>query len=383
MKNISILGSTGSIGTQTLEVIKNHSDEFKVLALSCGHNIDLFRVQLKEFKPKFAVCANEQDAVALSKEFSDIDFSYGIEGLCQLASLNEADMVVNSLLGMMGLRPTFAAVSAKKDIAFANKETLVAGGRFLTDAVKAQGIKLLPVDSEHSAIFQSLQGYHGSGINKILLTASGGPFRGYTKEQLLTVTKEQALKHPNWNMGAKITIDSATMMNKGLEIIEASLLFDIKPSKIEVYVHPESVLHSAVEFCDGAIIGQMGVPDMKVPIAYALSWPTRLSNIAKSVNLFELGSLHFEKPDPEVFRCLGLAYKAIEAGHSYQIVMNAANEEAVQAFLKDQISFTQIADVIEDTMNSSKAININSVDDIFELEKQSRRLALDCINNRG
>ena len=383
MKKISILGSTGSIGTQTLEVIKNHSDEFQVLALSCGHNIDLFKNQLREFKPVFAVCANEKDAKALSKEFKDIDFAYGIDGLCQLASLSESDIVVNSLLGMMGLRPTFAAVNAKKNIAFANKETLVAGGKFLTDAVKENGINLLPVDSEHSAIFQSLQGYQGGGINKILLTASGGPFRGFSKDQLASVTKAQALKHPNWSMGAKITIDSATMMNKGLEIIEASLLFGIDPSQIEVYVHPESILHSAVEFADGAILGQMGLPDMKVPIAYALSWPKRLSNVAKSVNLFELGALHFEKPDPKVFRCLALAYQAIKAGHSYQIVMNAANEEAVQAFLNDKISFTQIADVIEDTMSSSKATKITSVDDIFELEKQSRSLALDFINKKG
>lgn len=383
MKKISILGSTGSIGTQTLEVIKNHSDEFQVLALSCGHNIELFRKQLKEFRPKFAVCANEEDAKVLSKEYPGIDFAYGMDGLCQLSSLEECDMVVNSLLGMMGLRPTFAAINAKKNIAFANKETLVAGGSFLTDAVRANGIDLLPVDSEHSAIFQSLQGYQGGGINKILLTASGGPFRGYTQEQLLNVSKEQALKHPNWNMGAKITIDSASMMNKGLEIIEASLLFGIDPSKIEVYVHPESILHSAVEFADGAIVGQMGLPDMKVPIAYALSWPKRLSNVANSVNLFELGALHFEKPDLEVFKCLALAYKAIKAGHSYQIVMNAANEEAVQGFLKDKITFTQIADVIEDTMNASKAETINSVDDIFELEKQSRALALEFINHRG
>lgn len=375
MKRISILGSTGSIGTQTLDVIRTHSDEFSVVGLSCGHNIDLFRDQLAEFKPLFAACADEKDAAILSKEFPKIHFESKMTGLCNCASLFDADMVVNSLLGMMGIRPTFAAINAKKDIAFANKETLVAGGKLLTNEVKAKGIKLLPVDSEHSAIFQSLEGHKNAKINKILLTASGGPFRGYTKEQIALVTKEQALKHPNWNMGAKITIDSATMMNKGLEIIEAAHLFDVDADMIEVYVHPESVLHSAVEFTDGAIIGQMGVPDMRVPIAYALSYPNRLSNIAKSVNLFELKALHFEKPDPEVFRCLGLALKAIKSGHPYQIAMNAANEEAVAAFLKDKINFVQIADVIEETLMAKSWGEIKTVDDIFETEKCARDLA--------
>ncbi len=381
MKKISILGSTGSIGTQTLDVIKSHSEEFKLVGLSCGHNIELFKKQLYEFKPEFASCADEKDCASLSREFPEIHFSYGMEGLCACAAL-DVDIVVNALLGMMGLRPTFSAIKAKNNIAFANKETLVAGGKFLTDEVEKQGINLLPVDSEHSAIFQSLQGNHNSRIKKILLTASGGPFRGYTIEQLSTVTKFQALKHPNWNMGAKITIDSATMMNKGLEIIEASLLFGVNPDNIEVYVHPESILHSAVEFCDGAIIGQMGVPDMKLPIAYALSWPNRMNNIANSVNLFELNSLHFEKPDCRVFKCLALAQNAIKAGHSYQVVMNASNEEAVAAFLDDKITFIQIADVIEDCLNSSATVNISSVDDIYELETQSRVRAKHFIDKR-
>ena len=383
MKNISILGSTGSIGTQTLEVIRKHSDSFQLIGISCGHNIELFKKQLAEFKPKFASCAEESDCVKLKAEFPEIEFAYGMDGLCQCASLDGVDIVVNSLLGMMGLRPTFAAIESGKDIAFANKETLVAGGKFLTDAVKAKGIKLLPVDSEHSAIFQCIQNCDRSAVKKILLTASGGPFRGYTKEQLASVTKEQALKHPNWNMGAKITIDSATMMNKGLEIIEASLLFDIPSNNVEVYVHPESIVHSAVEFCDGAIIAQMGVPDMKLPIAYALSWPNRMSDVSNSADLFKLGALHFEQPDLNSFKCLKLAYQAIAEGHSYQIVMNAANEEAVAAFLNDKISFVQIADVIEDTMLHSKMTEIRALDEIFELDSVSRTLAKEFINKRG
>ncbi len=382
MKKISVLGSTGSIGTQTLEVVSKYSDSFQIVGLTCGHNIDLFKKQLAEFKPYYAACTEEKDCIELNKEFPDIVFGYGMEGLCQAARLKEADIVVNSLLGMMGLRPTFAAIESGKDIAFANKETLVAGGSLMVEAVRDYNIHLLPVDSEHSAIFQSLQGYSGGGIKKLLLTASGGPFRGYTKEQLSSVTKAQALKHPNWSMGAKITVDSASMMNKGLEIIEASLLFGIDPDKIEVLVHPESILHSAVEFSDGAVIGQLGIPDMKIPIAYALSWPYRLPEVSNSVDLFKLGALHFEKPDPEVFRCLGLALKAIKAGHSYQIAMNASNEEAVAAFLNDQISFIQIPDIIEDCLSAHSWDEIINLDDVFATEEKSRALAKELIKKR-
>ncbi|MBR6025575.1 MAG: 1-deoxy-D-xylulose-5-phosphate reductoisomerase [Firmicutes bacterium] len=378
MKKIALLGSTGSIGTQTLEVVRRHSDEFIVTALACGHNISLFRKQLEEFRPEIAACAEEADAKLLSEEFKDIEFSYGIEGLCALAEYTGADIVVNALLGMMGLRPTFAAVRAGKDIAFANKETLVAGGSLLTREVKESGIKLLPVDSEHSAIFQCLN-TSPNKTKKILLTASGGPFRGFTKEQLKAVTKEQALKHPNWKMGAKITIDSASMMNKGLEIIEASLLFDMDPSLVEVYVHPQSVVHSAVEFEDGAVIAQMGTPDMKLPIAYALSYPRRLGNISESLNLFEIKTLTFEKPDTDVFKCLDIAYKAIKAGHKYQVVMNAANEEAVAAFLADKIKFRQIAEVIEATIEKRDWADITSLDEIFETEDLSRNICREII----
>ena len=379
MKNLSILGSTGSIGTQTLDIVRKHSDEFKVIALTCGHNISLFREQLKEFSPKFAVCAEENDMKILSKEFPHIDFSYGLDGICTAASLEDVHMVVNSLLGMMGIKPTYDAILAGKDIAFANKETLVAGGEFIMKAVKEKGIAFLPVDSEHSAIFQCLQGAGNNKIKKILLTASGGPFRGYTKDQLQNVTKAQALKHPNWSMGAKITIDSATMMNKGLEIIEACRLFDVPAKDIEVVVHPESAIHSAIEFYDGSIIAQIGKADMRIPIAYALSYPQRLDNVADPLDLFKLGTMHFEKPDPNVFKCLGLAMKAIDLGGSYTIVLNAANEEAVAAFLKDRISFTQIGDAVEDALSKHSMTEIKEIDNIFEIEKEAREAVKEYI----
>ena len=388
MKNIAILGSTGSIGRQSLDVVRAHRSEFSVSSLTCGLNIELFREQLKEFKPALAVCAQKDDAERLAAEFPGIRFLYGSEGILEAAVSSDAQMVVNSLLGMMGIRPTYEAILAGKDIAFANKETLVAGGSLIMDAVKKTGVNFLPVDSEHSAIFQCLQGRADNRIRRILLTASGGPFRGFTAEQMRIVTKEQALKHPRWTMGAKITIDSATMMNKGLEIIEASWLFSVPASRIDVHVHPESILHSAVEFMDGSVLGQMGNPDMRVPIAYALSWPNRLEltedNVMEggcvaSLDLFSFGSLHFEKPDPEAFKCLALAYRAIEAGKSYPIVLNAANEEAVAAFLADRIPFYEIAELVEKAMNAHKPADITCVEDIFEIEREAREIVLGAI----
>ena len=372
MKKIAVLGSTGSIGTQTLDVARQYKDRFDVTALSCGHNITLLRKQIEEFHPSLVCVASQKDAAALSEEFPEIQFEYGEEGLVKTASFSDSQTVVGALLGMMGIRPTLAAINAGKDIAFANKETLVAGGSLIMDAVKRKGVKFLPVDSEHSAIFQSIQGSSGNRISKIILTASGGPFRGYSAEKLRTVTKQQALKHPNWSMGAKITIDSATMMNKGLEVIEASWLFSVKPSDIQVVVHPQSAVHSAVEFEDGSVIAQLGAPDMRLPIAYALSYPQRLADVGKKLDLFELGSLSFEKPDLSVFRCLALAYRAIEAGSSYPIVLNAANEEAVASFLSDRISFTQIADAVEYALDSHNVTEITCIDDIFEVERESR-----------
>ena len=383
MKHIAVLGSTGSIGRQSLDVVRAHRSSFSVSSLTCGKNIGVFREQLKEFKPALAVCAEKEDAERLAAEFPDIRFLYGPEGIIEAAVSSDAELVVNSLLGMMGIRPTYEAILAGKDIAFANKETLVAGGSLIMDAVKKTGVSFLPVDSEHSAIFQCLQGRADNRIRRILLTASGGPFRGYTKEQMQTVTREQALKHPRWSMGAKITVDSATMMNKGLEIIEASWLFGVPASRIDVHVHPESILHSAVEFMDGSVLGQMGNPDMRVPIAYALSWPERLEltedNIMEGgsvqpLDLFSIGSLHFEKPDLQAFQCLALAYRAIEQGKSYPIVLNAANEEAVAAFLTERIRFAQIGELVEKAMDAHKPVEIRCIGDIFEVEREAREI---------
>ena len=381
MKKIAVLGSTGSIGTQALDVIKQNPDKFSVTALSCGHNIKLFERQLEEFSPKTACVSDEKDALALSKKYPHMDIVYGKQGLKELASSCDAQMVVGALLGMMGIEPTLEAIRAGKDIAFANKETLVAGGELIMDAVKRYGVRFLPVDSEHSAIFQSLRASDGNQLRKIILTASGGPFRGYTAEMLAGVTKEQALKHPNWSMGAKITIDSATMMNKGLEVIEASWLFGVPAKDIEVVVHPQSAVHSAVEFADGSIIAQIGAPDMRLPIAYALSFPERLEDPGKKFSFFDIGSMSFERPDLSVFRCLALACRAIEQGGSYPIVLNAANEEAVAAFLADRISFTQIADCVEAALDSHSFTKITSLDDILAVEKTARISVQESIHN--
>ena len=383
MKKISVLGSTGSIGTQTLDVIRQYRDRFKVTALTCGHNVSLLRKQIEEFRPALVCTASEEDAKTLALEFPVTEFVSGEDGLVAAAAQTDADMVVGALLGMMGIKPTLAAIEAGKDIAFANKETLVAGGALIMDAVRRKGVKFLPVDSEHSAIFQALQGAAGNPLRKIILTASGGPFRGYSIQQLERVTKTQALNHPNWNMGAKITTDSATMMNKGLEVIEASWLFDIDPSRIEVVVHPQSAVHSAVEFEDGSVIAQLGAPDMKLPIAYALSYPERLADVGKKLDLFGLGTMSFEKPDLSVFRCLALAYRAIEAGQSYPVVLNAANEEAVAAFLNDRISFTQIADTVEYALDRHIVTKTTSVDDILGIEHESRMAVRQYLDSKG
>ena len=388
MKHIAVLGSTGSIGRQSLDVVRAHRSSFSVSSLTCGKNIGVFREQLKEFKPALAVCAEKEDAERLVAEFPGIRFLYGPEGILEAAVSSDAELVVNSLLGMMGIRPTYEAVLAGKDIAFANKETLVAGGSLIMDAVKKTGVNFLPVDSEHSAIFQCLQGRADNRIRRILLTASGGPFRGFTAEQMRGVTREQALKHPRWTMGAKITVDSATMMNKGLEIIEASWLFGVPASRIDVHVHPESILHSAVEFMDGSVLGQMGNPDMRVPIAYALSWPERLEltedkimedGSVQPLDLFSIGSLHFEKPDLNAFKCLALVYRVIDAGKSYPIVLNAANEEAVAAFLADRIRFYEIAELVEKAMDAHRPAEIRCVEDIFEVEREAREIVSGAI----
>ncbi len=372
MKRLAVLGSTGSIGTQSLSVIRAHPSLYSVSSLSCGSGIALFRKQLAEFRPVFAACAKKEDAQKLAVEFPEIKFSWGMEGIIEAACMQEVDMVINALSGMMGIKPTYEAVRAGKDIAFANKETLVAAGHLIMAEVKKRGVNFLPVDSEHSAIFQCIQGAGDNRLAKIILTASGGPFRGYSREQFKVVTKEMALAHPKWNMGPKISIDSATMMNKGLEIIEACILFDMNQKDVIVHVHPESILHSAVEFADGAVIAQLGVPDMKLPIAYALSWPQRLENIAKAPNLFKAGTLNFEEPDEETFICLRLAREAMELGAGYPAALNAANEEAVAAFLKDRISFLQIGEMVESALEHHSPVHISSIEDVFEIERETR-----------
>lgn len=353
MKKISILGSTGSIGTQALEVIAEHSDRFKVAALSCARSIELLCEQIQKFNPQ-AVCVDrEEDAMTIAAKYKNLQVYHGMEGLKAIATMEDCDMVLNSLMGMRGLEPTMAAIKAGKDIAFANKETLVVGGEIVMDAVKKHGVKLLPVDSEHSAIFQSLQGNEQNDIRRIILTASGGPFRGYSLEQLENVTLEQALKHPNWSMGSKITIDSASMMNKGLEIIEARWLFDVPVEKIQVVVHPQSILHSAVEYMDGSVIGQMGLPDMKVPIAYAFSYPDRLdmAGIGGSLDLFSLkDGMTFYPADINVFKPIGLAYEACRKGGSYPVVLNGANEVLVDMFLNRKIRFIDIQNTLVKVM---------------------------------
>lgn len=355
MKRVSILGSTGSIGTQTLDVIRSHAEDFEVVALTCGENLERFIKQVEEFAPCLAVTGRRDGAETLSKYIEEhnlrskegkaIKVLHGPEGILEAAKY-PSDLVVNALMGMRGLVPTLGAIETGHDMAFANKETLVAGGEIVMKAVREKGVKLLPVDSEHSAIFQCLAG--GNKIRKILLTASGGPFRGWKRDELETVTPEMALKHPNWTMGKKITIDSATMMNKGLEVIEAKWLFDVDVEDIEILVHPQSIVHSGVEFMDKAILVQMGTPDMKVPISVALGYPERLDLDEPGLDFFGKGSnLTFEKPDMENFRCLPLAIESIKKGGTYPAAMNGANEVLVEMFLQGRIGFMDIPEIIE------------------------------------
>ncbi|MEE1185774.1 MAG: 1-deoxy-D-xylulose-5-phosphate reductoisomerase [Acutalibacteraceae bacterium] len=377
MKKLSLLGSTGSIGKQTLELTDNL--DYQVLCLTANKNIELLEQQTRRYKPEFVAVADEKSAKQFKENTKDLNYTLltGIDGVCEAASLDDADIVLNSLVGMVGLKPTIAAVNAKKDLALANKETLVAGGDFIMNLIKQSGIKLLPVDSEHSAIFQSLNAAPKSRIiNKIILTASGGPFRNKTKKDLKDVSVEQALKHPNWSMGAKITIDSSTLMNKGLEVIEAVRLFDVKASQIEVVVHPESILHSAVEFSDGAVIGQMGVPDMKIPIQYALTYPERGSIPCKPLSLTEVGNLSFYKPDFETFLCLKTCIDAVNEGGLKPVAANGANEQAVALFLDRKIKFLQIGELVKAATDNQKADEITSLNDILDADKKAREFVL-------
>lgn len=372
MKRISLLGSTGSIGTQCLDIIRENKDKYKIEVLTCGSNTELLSKQIEEFKPVAAVTADEEQARMLQKKHPQVDFSWGKKGLIAAAEA-DCSLVVNALVGMRGLEPTYHAVKAGRDIALANKETLVAGGEIIMNAVKEAGIRMLPVDSEHSAIFQSLEGNRGRKVNKLLLTASGGPFRGYTREQLQNVTLKQALKHPNWSMGKKITIDSATMMNKGLEVIEAKWLFDIDVRKIEILVHPQSILHSAVEFEDKSVIGQMGVPDMRIPISFAMAYPGRLKSREAGLDFFTAAStMTFEKPDTEVFRCIKIAYEASEAGGTYPAAMNGANEALVDLFLKGKIRFIDIQNILEKIIEKHNPAYNLDLEGIMEADLKAR-----------
>ena len=367
MKHLTILGSTGSIGTQCLEIVRLHRDVITVEAITGNHNIDLLEEQILEFSPKLVCVYDPLGAEELKKRLekkglSSVSVVSGMEGLMEAAAFPVSDIVLTAVLGMVGIRPTLEAIRAGKDIALANKETLVCAGSIIMEEIRSRGVKLYPVDSEHSAIFQSLNGEPRGRLSKIILTASGGPFRGYTKEQLKSVTLKDALKHPNWNMGAKVTIDSSTLANKGLEVMEARWLFDVPPSDIQVVIHPQSILHSAVEYEDGAIIGQMGVPDMKLPIQYALFYPDRPFLPGKRVDLFELKSLTFEKPDTDTFKALALAYRAINTGGSMPTVFNAANELAVKSLLEERIEYIEIPEIIEREMNRHKLIEAPTVE---------------------
>ncbi|MBE7032149.1 MAG: 1-deoxy-D-xylulose-5-phosphate reductoisomerase [Ruminococcaceae bacterium] len=374
--NISILGSTGSIGTQALEVVDDLKGikDIAVLAITGNSNVELLEAQARRYKPSLAVIADEKKYNDLKCRLADtnIKVSTGEEGLCEAATLDKCDMVLSSIVGFAGLVPTMKAIEAGKDIALANKETLVTAGGLFTDAVKRHNVRLLPVDSEHSAIFQSLHGGNRGELNKILLTASGGPFFGKTKDELKGIKKEQALKHPNWSMGAKITIDSATLMNKGLEIIEAKWLFDVFLDDIEVVVHRESIIHSMVEFCDKSVIAQLSLPSMKHPIQYAFTYPERLPSPDRSVSFAELKALTFAKPDEETFRCLALAKKAGRMGGIMPTVLNAANEVAVAAFLCDKIGFLEIGEYVESVLSKYENKLNFTIEDIIEIDRSVR-----------
>lgn len=386
MKKISILGSTGSIGRQTLDII--NKDEIEVVALACGKSIDLLSKQIERFAPQIVSVEREEDAKALATKHPNLEVFWGEEGLNAVAEC-DVDLMINAIMGMVGLEPTYKAIISGKDIALANKETLVAGGEIVMKAAQDKGIEILPVDSEHSAIYQCLNTYKNrinaeNIVRRIILTASGGPFRGYSLEELQNVTLKDALNHPNWSMGKKITVDSATMMNKGLEVIEAKWLFDVDLYKIDVHVHPQSIVHSAVEFIDGSIIAQMGMPDMRVPISYAINYGERKKIISASedsmelegnkgmkfTDLFEIGNLTFEKPDMSVFKCLAFAYAALEEGKSYPAVLNSANEALVDLFLNEKIQFIDIQNNLESFLDKHEPVELKTIDEIKEMDRE-------------
>lgn len=373
MKKIGILGSTGSIGTQTLQIVRAYSEDLKVVVLAAGTNTTLMEAQMREFHPEVVVMYDEAAAKTLREKTVDLHIPIlsGMEGLLEASVWDGMEVLVTALVGMIGIRPTIAAMKAGKDIALANKETLVTAGHIIMPLAKECGVSILPVDSEHSAIFQSMQGEKKEQVSKILLTASGGPFRGKTIQDLKTMQVEDALKHPNWSMGRKITIDSATLVNKGLEVMEAKWLFDVSLEQIQVVVHPQSIIHSMVEYADGGIIAQLGTPDMKLPIQYALFYPDRRPMDGKRVNFYELGQMTFEAPDMETFRGLKLAYEAAKIGGSMPTIFNAANEKAVALFLDKKISFLQITALIEQCMQKHLVKENPSVEEILEAEREA------------
>ena len=379
MKKIGILGSTGSIGTQTLEIVRNNPD-LQVTALAAGSNVSLMEKQIREFRPLRCVMWQESTANELRERTKDlpVKIESGMEGLLAMAQLPEMEVLVTAIVGMIGIRPTIAAIEAGKTIALANKETLVTAGHLIMPLAKKKKVPILPVDSEHSAIFQSMNGERHERVSRILLTASGGPFRGKKRQELSDITVEDALKHPNWSMGRKITVDSATLVNKGLEVIEAKWLFGVEPKDIQVIVHPQSIIHSMVEYEDGAVMAQLGLPDMKLPIQYALFYPDRRPMEGERVDFFKLASITFEKPDTDTFRGLALAYEAAGIGGSMPTVLNAANERAVSLFLDRKIRFLEIYDLIQGAMENHKPVQEPSVEQILEAEAQ----AYDYIDSR-
>ena len=381
-RSISVLGSTGSIGTQTLDVAAACS--LPVAALAANRNIDLLERQARTFRPILVAAADTAAASALRARLADTDIRVmgGREGILAAAALSEADAVVTALVGIAGLEPTLAAIDAGKRVALANKETLVCAGPLVMARAREKGAEIVPVDSEHSAIFQSLQGSRHKELRRILLTASGGPFFGWTAEQLSAVTPDKALKHPNWSMGAKVTIDSATLMNKGLELIEAMCLFDVPPEQIEILVHRESILHSAVEYCDQSVIGQLGAPDMRLPIQYALTWPERVPGPAPGLDLFACGKLTFAKPDLHTFRCLALAIRAAKTGGTAPAILNGANEVAVPAFLDRRIGFLDIAGAVEHALDTVPVEQALTLEAIFRADALARAAAEDYCHSR-
>ena len=382
MRQLAILGSTGSIGTQALEVISEHGDQFEVYAITANNNAELLIEQAHKYMPDTVVIANEKKYPEVKEALEDLPIKVwaGADAIAQVVTAEPIDMVLTAMVGYSGLRPTIEAIKAKKAIALANKETLVVAGELITGLANENRTPIIPVDSEHSAIFQCLNGEWNNPIEKLILTASGGPFFTKTKDELRTVTKEQALKHPNWNMGAKVTIDSASLMNKGFEMIEAKWLFGVNPEQIEIVVHPQSIIHSMVQFDDGAIMAQLGIPDMKLPISYAFSYPKRLKSSSGRYDFFSGKSFTFEKPDTDKFRNLAFAFEAVGKGGNMPCILNAANEVAVDAFLQDKAGFLQMSDIIEKTMHKATFIEKPSYEDYVLTDAESRRIAGQFIN---